>query len=769
MIRVRAFWIALGLAAATAPAVAEQPIPNVYPEESAIQRAIPDKPPGLRAREEVSAAAAQAACNAGDQAGCAALGRAYKFGEGMPQNRPVAELLLRQACDGAEAAGCLDLGILLRTLEQPGPREEGLVVLGRGCRLGNLEACAEEADAVERGPDGDTDRANALRRAACDRGGTTACRMLGSSLASSEKPATRADGLGLLERQCRSGDEWGCERLIFELERQKPPPAALIQEMTEVACLSGNADRCSALGKLQFEAASGPPESRAAALASFDRACALSDTYCNLAENIRKRPVLAESCAKGVQSDCAALGKLYSEESSLLYSPVEAAELLGGACAAGVAESCSAAARIIAYDNRPDTPQDEARMVQWLDLGCKGGASGDCEKLAKRLLEGEPTPEDRARAYALLEQACTNRLKTSCETLDELARTDASAPLLSVDWRYSPPQSPEQLAEERRLKEELDAKQKAEQEANRCSITDVTFRGVTYHDRLCDRKKARVTFGRLAKRSEAPWQALLWRPQQMDGLTLTPGQRVECGGALVRAGWILTAAHCVVDGKKRLQLTPGHEVRLGVYVAFGEEGEIRPQFPGENEGESYRIRDVFVHPRYHEKSRTFDIALIRLDTSRPIRRGEVGEIRAVPFDQLAPDQRQITRGTPVFVYGWGQTKFEGDTSNSLKTAELKLEAPGDCEASTGTGLGYLKGSLLCAKAADRSQACDGDSGGPLILYEKSGPVVIGVVSAGTRCGETGVATRYTRVGSALDWIARVLRGTERPIEPLARQ
>jgi secreted trypsin-like serine protease len=49
------------------------------------------------------------------------------------------------------------------------------------------------------------------------------------------------------------------------------------------------------------------------------------------------------------------------------------------------------------------------------------------------------------------------------------------------------------------------------------------------------------------------------------------------------------------------------------------------------------------------------------------------------------------------------------------------------------------------------------------------PVVIGVVSAGTNCGETGVASRYTRVGKMTDWIARVLRGVERPVAPPARR
>lgn len=63
-------------------------------------------------------------------------------------------------------------------------------------------------------------------------------------------------------------------------------------------------------------------------------------------------------------------------------------------------------------------------------------------------------------------------------------------------------------------------------------------------------------------------------------------------------------------------------------------------------------------------------------------------------------------------------------------------------------------------APDRSQACDGDSGGPLITYgdERSIPTVIGVVSAGEKCGSTGVPSRYTRIAKVRDWIDDVVGG-----------
>jgi secreted trypsin-like serine protease len=376
--------------------------------------------------------------------------------------------------------------------------------------------------------------------------------------------------------------------------------------------------------------------------------------------------------------------------------------------------------------------------------------------LGNRLLAGEPTPEDRERGYALLQLACGRGSLSTCENLDMHAMADPAAPILSVDWRYRPPMTPEEEAEERRLKDEADARAEAE----RCHVSEVSFRGSVWEDRVCQPIVAAIVRGREARPGEAPWQALFWRPELFNGQRIDASQQVECGGALIREGWVLTAAHCVVDAKKRLTLTPGHAVRLGVYEAR------------EKQGVSFSIAQVFVHPNYNEKARVFDIALVRLNTSRRTGYGFAGDVRTIPLDDMPLGQRDLGKGVPVFVYGWGLTSFQGVSSNPLKAAELKIEDPAECEKRTATNRGFLKSALICAEAADLSQACNGDSGGPLVRYQMSNqraPVVVGVVSAGTRCGETGVATRYTRVAKMRDWIQRVLLGTEPPVAPPARR
>ena len=139
----------LGLALMV-PAAAQVPIPYAYDEQPGgdLKPAPRDKPASRVATEQAAADSAEAACDTGDLAGCAALGRAFMLGEGRPQNRPVAELLLRQACDGAEAAGCLALGQLFRSTTEPEVLAAGTLALGRACRLGNPDACAAMASAL---------------------------------------------------------------------------------------------------------------------------------------------------------------------------------------------------------------------------------------------------------------------------------------------------------------------------------------------------------------------------------------------------------------------------------------------------------------------------------------------------------------------------------------------------------------------------------------------------------------------------------------------
>lgn len=727
--------------AAPAVAAAQEPTLGSLPEESGIPRARPDKTAFVRAQEEVSANAAELSCAKGDQAGCAALGRAFLYGEGRPQNRPVAHILLRESCDAGAAEGCHWLGALLLAVRDDAMREPGISALQRSCDLGSLDGCASLADALEsqlRDDGRDPAAADLLRRETCAKGSANACRTLAVQwLDFSTDPAEHARAFDILEHQCRTGEREACATLLTP--RVASVSSLDRRALLDLACRADEAEACHELGLAVLAEGSGPLDQRGDALALLDRACALTARFCSIPADIRARPALAESCASGVPADCVTLGRSLSSSTSPLFAPREAARLLGLGCEAGEIAVCGEAAGIalvIATDD--DVPAEQA--ARWYAIGCDGGVMLACESLGRQLLAGERIPSDRPRGYSLLALVCERGNHFVCEELERLALEDPDAPLLAADSRFAPPLTPKD-EEEQRLA--FQREREAERAANRlldCTTSEVSFRGATYLDTICDPVR-RIRRGYRLRPGQAPWQALLWRPERLGGVNLVPSQQVLCGGALIREGWILTAAHCLFDQNARID-GKGYSVRLGVYN------------PRADEGVSYPIIRTIAHPDYSRRTLAFDIALVQYDPRAGARGAATNAIARIRVDPSPLEQRPIRAGMPVFTYGWGWTEAENSGSTDhLRGVRMALSDPATCERITGY-TGRLQDVALCAGGPDAGQACKGDSGGPLITYGDPGnlPTVIGVLSAGRQCGATGEASRYTRVARVRAWL-----------------
>ncbi len=747
MRKLAAFAAAVVVALAT-PLAAQDRVPRTYPENGVAERADPEKSAQLRAREQAAADAAQAACDTGDQAGCGLLGEAFMRGAGRPQNRPVAELLLRDACNAADANGCRWLGELFWTLPERAAREEGLIAFQRGCRLGSLDACESEAEAIETGAwdePGDYAAADALRRAACEKGGTASCRTIAMAQLSDDHPQTESErARATLERLCSGGDMASCQILASAAADFRQPPSPYLRGILDSGCRAGDAAHCRDLGAAVFADGSGPPEGRSAALELLDRACMLASFHCNLAAAIRARPALSESCAAGSQTDCAALGELYADGNSLLSSPAEAAKLLGNSCEAGITRVCATAAQNLLYDLEAKSADDIARAQRRYMTACEAGDDMECDVLGRRLLQGDPFPQDRALGFALLEGACQRGSILTCEELEYIAGESADAPLLIADRRFSEPLNPEEEEQQRRQLAAASADDAAADRLRNCTSTAVVHAGVLYEDTICELRPRAIGGYRMLP-GQAPWQALLWRPERLGRQNLTPGQRVLCGGALVREGWVLTAAHCLTDQKAPIN-GKDYRIRLGVFN------------PQADEGVSFPILRAIAHPAYDPRSYAFDIALIQYDPRAGTRGTATNAIARIRIDDLALDDRKIVAGSRVYSYGWGWTEAESSSSTDhLRGVRLLLTDKETCTRIT-RYRGEKLDAALCAGGPNREQVCYGDSGGPLIIYSDPGslPTVIGVVSAGRKCGSTGEQSRFTRVAKVRSWIDQVM-------------
>jgi hypothetical protein len=396
---------------------------------------------------------------------------------------------------------------------------------------------------------------------------------------------------------------------------------------------------------------------------------------------------------------------------------------------------------------------DSARYEAYLAQGCAAGERAACERLADELARGERIAQDLPRAAALYAPQCEEGRDMACGFLEEQAMADPASPLMLASKEFAPELTSEEEAEEARRLAEFTRPETAKERAQRCTTTAVKFEGRRYRDTICDTVARVIGGGFRVRRGAAPWQALLWRPPLVNRQRLVPEQRVLCGGAVIREGWILTAAHCLTDEKGLSILYGGHEVRLGLIN------------PLSDEGYSYPIVRIEQHPDFDRTTFAFDIALVQYDIRAGRRGSEVLPIARIRTDPKPIGSRPIKKGDPAYTYGWGRTELVGgEKPDVLRGARLSLRDPASCAAVTKFGgRDVRRDSVLCAdqaKGERGGQACYGDSGGPLITYSDPDkvPTVIGVVSAGKKCGTTGVASRYVRLAHPIvqAWLSRVL-------------
>ena len=747
-----AAWLLLGAVPAAAQ---DAPMPRVYPTTQF------DRAYKRQASEEIARKAAaddhEAECDRKIMEGCAALGTAFETGKGRTQSRPVAELLYREACTGGLAEGCFRLGKLLRYADShhdtPGDLAVSADLFVRACRMGSAAGCEAEADELLSGVVyvRDPHTAMAILRATCDGGSARTCSRVAGMLMQPDRSADeQAEGLTLLDGQCRARQPGDCRTAArYWQQRTQDGAAQWMREYLALGCAAGDAAACTERGTLAVRNGIGP-EARSAGIDYFENACALEPRHCGIAATIREEPQLVPACVGGDNAACDRLIAAYGDKEGPLGNLPQAAALLGLRCdrAASPEDTrdvcANAGERAVSLAATPveGSPlPDPARIDTVLTRACKAGSGSACETLADELASGGILPLDMPRALALYEAQCDAGSYASCGRLQSAIFTEASAPLLEVNGDTSPPPeySPEELAEMRREYDDQIERIKRNQEENACTTTEVTFRGTAYIDTICVFVGAMLNSFE-AKVGSAPWQAILWRPERVKGKKLKPDRRVLCGGAVIRTGWVLTAAHCLTDPAGLPVLTGGHTIRLGVFDQSAPEGYLYP------------ILRVVPHPNYRRGDLAFDIAMIQYDPARGKRLGDVvHRVARIRVDPQPMEARTIRARMPVFTFGWGRTALDsGAAPPKLQAARLELRDMDNCTRVTNFR-DNMRGAVLCAAGPKGEQACMGDSGGALVSYDGADkvPTVIGVVSAGVKCGTTGVPSRFTRIGHPL--------------------
>lgn len=111
----------------------------------------------------------------------------------------------------------------------------------------------------------------------------------------------------------------------------------------------------------------------------------------------------------------------------------------------------------------------------------------------------------------------------------------------------------------------------------------------------------------------------------------------------------------------------------------------------------------------------------------------------------------------MYVSGWGRTS-SGSSSNLKLKVLLNGVTNTECNRVYNQRRVNIMNSQICAGGESGKDACSGDSGGPLMMYDKSNPsrpywYIVGLVSFGTNsCGVAGWPGVYTRISNYIDWI-----------------
>lgn len=763
-------WLAAAMLAALIgqPLQAQEPaVPRTYPPGD--RYAGPPETDPVRIMQQAEDYAYHLAqCDAGDVAYCTGIGIALRRGETQPQNRPVAELLLRRACDMGDPRGCLEVAELLLLADPEDDLREYVQFVGKACDGGSLPACLDYAHSIERGEGqrGDVAAADEIRRRACAKGSEEACIRLAQSLTLPRRSMARQDeGRALFQRLCSAGNPEACGRVESLIPAAWRGDRVAARANLSAGCAAGDASACVELGKDTMRRRAGKDDAAAIAeaLIYYDRACAADYGACSSAAIIREEAPLDAACRAGDRAACQSLAARYTEWDGPLQDFDAAQELLAGLCLSAPddaqrREQCWAASEMMRDAARSEAVYDPVQTADMMNRACEAGFAQACIDLGLELMSGRRLLKDVPRGYDLFLGQCEAGDVRACNFLVRNFDKDPSTPLPPAGPDFVPvayggdAAEPDSAPEDEAPGDSGTADGQPAGPENRCSTTTVTYRGVAYSDTVCPAGYA-VTNGTPVGAGKAPWQALIWRPKVIPNVgPVAAHQHVLCGGTVIRTGWVLTAAHCLRDNGQDIR-TAGHRLRLGV------------SNPNVDEGVSYRITETYRHPEFTgPKLFAFDIAIIRYDPASGRRgSGPVYPVRRIITDPKPLAARTLVDRTPAFTYGWGRTQVaEGPIPRTLLSGRVLMRNADVCQRAVKFDEAR-RGSVICADQAKGQQACSGDSGGPLIVFEagKEGtetPVQLGVVSMGKECGTAAVPSRFTRISHprVRDWIADVL-------------
>jgi secreted trypsin-like serine protease len=245
-----------------------------------------------------------------------------------------------------------------------------------------------------------------------------------------------------------------------------------------------------------------------------------------------------------------------------------------------------------------------------------------------------------------------------------------------------------------------------------------------------------VVGGTNAEAGEYPWQIALLKKQ---GNSLY----FICGGTLIGAQRVVTAAHCTSGSAGSLKVLVGTQL-------LGSGGSILD------------VSSYADHPSYSSNTNRFDASVLQLSSSGTAAGGQTLQLIG---PEGSADNALWAPGDMLAISGWGSTSEGGSIPNQLREARVPRVADSTCGQSDHYGTAFDSGTMVCAGfEAGGVDTCQGDSGGPLaastqepLPTSENDPSewrLAGITSWGSGCARPKKPGVYTRVAAPAirDWI-----------------